>query len=229
MEIANIQAEARDAGGTRAARRLRRQGKTPAVIYGHGESPENVAVPVRDLSNLLEHGAHLVELRLNGSPQPVLIKDVQFDHLGVAPIHVDFTRVDLNERVEVKVPLEFRGTPIGVHEGGLLDHDRVEIEIECLVTEIPESIRVNVSDLKLGDSLHVRDIELLPNVKAVTPAEAIICSVRVKAAEVEVAAPTEEAATQPEIIGRKEKEEAAAAAEGEPAKTKEKEKEKEKK
>jgi len=207
MQIATIKAEKRKSSGTKSARRLRKEGKAPAIVYGHGETPESIAVSVHDLSNLLEHGAHLVEIQVNGSAHQVLIKDVQFDHLGIAPIHVDFTRVDLNERVKVSVPLEFRGTPVGVNEGGLLDHDRVDIEVECLVTEIPQSIRVNVSELKLGDSLHVKDIELPPNITAVTPAETIVASVRMKAAEVEMAAPTEEAATQPEIIGRKEKEE----------------------
>ncbi len=210
MEIARLQAEPRQTHGTHAARRLRRTGKLPAIIYGHGEAPEKVAVPVREFSMLVEHGARVVELQVDDAKRQVLIKEVQFDHLGIEPVHVDFTRVDLNERVEVRVPLEFRGTPVGVNEGGLLDHDMVDIEVESLVLEIPVSIRVNVAELKLGDSLHVKDLELPPNVKAVTPGETLVCSVRAKAAEVEaVAVAAEESPTQPEIIGRKEKEEEA--------------------
>ncbi len=223
MEIAQLPAEKREPHGTRAARRLRKEGKLPAIIYGHGQAPEAVAVGVRDLNNLLEHGAHLVELKVNGSAHQCLIKDVQFDHLGITPVHADFTRVDLHERVKVRVPFEFKGTPIGVQEGGLLDHDMVDIEVECLVTEIPESIRVNVSELKLGQSLHVREIEFPGTVKPIASPEAIVASVRLKAAAVEVAVPTEEAPTQPEIIGRKEKVEEA---EEEAGKEKEKEKEK---
>lgn len=218
MQIASIAAEKRVASGTRAARRLRKQGKLPGIVYGHGQDPEPVQVNARDLKNLVDHGAHLVELQLNGSSQQVLIKDVQFDHLGIDLMHVDFARVDLTERVKVKVPLDFRGTPIGVNEGGLLEHDLVDIEVECLVSEIPESIRVNVADLHLGQSLHVREIAFPPNVTPVTPPDAIVASVRAKAAAVEVM-PEEEAAAAPEIIGRKEK-----AEEGEEGKEKDKEK-----
>jgi large subunit ribosomal protein L25 len=220
MQIEQLAAEKREPHGTRSARRLRKEGKLPGIVYGHGQTPEPVTIPVRELNTLLEHGAHLVELKVNGSAQQCLIKDVQFDHLGIMPVHVDFARVDLHERVKVRVPFEFRGTPVGVQEGGLLDHDMVDMEIECLVTEIPESIRVNVANLKLGQALHVRELELPESVKAMASPEAIVASVRAKAAEVEAAAPTEEAATQPEIIGRKEKVE-----EGE-EEPKEKEKEK---
>lgn len=209
MEIATLQAETREARGTRAARRLRRQGKVPGVIYGHGQTPENVAVSARDFSNLLEHGAHVLELNIGRAKRQVLIRDVQFDHLGAEPVHVDFTLVDLTERVHVSVPLEFRGTPVGTHEGGVLDHGLVDLEVECLVTAIPESIRVNVADMKLGDILHVRDVQLPENLTAVTPDEAIVCSVRAKTAAAEVAEEPEveaEAEAEPEIISRKEKE-----------------------
>ena len=216
MEIAKLQAELRQPHGTREARRLRRGGKLPGVIYGHGKPPVHVLLNTRELTGVVERKAHLVELQAEGAVHQALIKEVQWDHIGITPIHVDFSRVDLNERVKVSVPLEFRGTPVGVQAGGLLDHDRVDIEVECLVTEIPASIRVNVAGLNVGDSVKVRDIELPANVRAITSADAIVASVRVKAEEEEItAAPAEEAATQPEIIGRKEKEEEAEAGEEE--------------
>src|SRR5262245_38652108 len=109
MQIAQLPAEKREAHGTKAARRLRKDGKLPAIVYGHGQPPEPVVVPIRELRNLVEHGAHLVELRVNGTAEQCLIKDVQFDHLGITPVHADFTRVDLNERVKVRVPFEFKG------------------------------------------------------------------------------------------------------------------------
>ena len=209
MEIAQLQAETRPGRGTRAARRLRRQGKLPGVVYGHGELPENVAIGEHDLENLLGHGSHVLQLNVNGKTKQVLIKAVQFDHLGVKPIHVDFMRVDLNERVRVSVPLEFRGTPIGTHEGGILEHELVDLEVDCLVTEIPEVIRVNVAELGLGDALHVRELELPPDVHAVSGPEVIVCAVRAKkaAAEVVEVVAAEAAPAEPEIIGRKEKEE----------------------
>lgn len=207
MDIATLQAESRTETGTNAARRLRRQGKLPAIIYGHGEAPEAVSIGARDLGILLQQGVHVLELKVGGQGKQVLIKDVQFDHLGTNPTHVDFTRIDLTERIRVSVPLEFRGTPQGLGAGGVFEHPLVDIEIECLATQIPESIRVNVAGLKIGDLLHVRDVQLPEGVEAVTPAEAIVASVRMKAAEVEAAAPVEgEEPQQPEIIGRKEKE-----------------------
>jgi large subunit ribosomal protein L25 len=207
MDIARLQAEKREAHGTREAKRLRRQGQLPAVVYGHGQVPESLSVPLHDLVGLLEHKTHVLELVVAKERQQVLIKDVQFDYLGTTPIHVDFARVSLTERVEVSVPLDLRGTPVGVTDGGILDHSLVDLEIECLVTEIPESIRVNVAELKIGDFLHVRDLTLPENITAVTPADTIVCSVRAKAEEVEeAAAPAgEEGAVEPEIIGRKEK------------------------
>jgi large subunit ribosomal protein L25 len=215
MDIAQLKAETRQARGSSEARRLRKAGKLPATLYGHGRPPENLAVSTHDLQNLLEHKTHVLELVVPGGKQQVLIKDVQFDHLGAKAIHVDFARVSLTERVKVSVPLEYRGTPVGVAEGGVFDAARVDLEIECVVTQIPEAIRVNVADLKIGDFLHVKDVVLPEDVKAVTPAEAIVCSVRAKAEEEKVAAPAEaaEGPAEPEIIGRKEK---AAEAEEEP-------------
>lgn len=208
MEIAQLKAETRQPRGTAEARRLRKAGKLPAILYGHGQEPESLAVSLHDLKNLLEHKTHVLELVIGGSRQQALIKEVQFDHLGDTPVHVDFARVSLTERVVVSVPLEFRGTALGVAEGGILDTALVDLEIECVVTQIPESIRVNVADLKIGDFLHVKDLVLPQDVRAITPAETIVCTVRAKAAEEEVApaAVAEEGPTEPEIIGRKEKE-----------------------
>ena len=211
MQIATLQAETRQTGGTREARRLRRTGKLPGVIYGHNETPETVAVDAHDLTVLLEHGAHVLELDVDGNKKQVLIKDVQLDHLGTSPVHVDFTRIAMDERVRVSVPIEFRGEPIGTHEGGLLEHSLVDLEIECRVLEIPEMIRVNVTDLAVGESLHVNQIEMPEGMKVVTPGDAIVCAVRLKAAaiaeEAETVEEEEGGAEGPEIIGRKEKEE----------------------
>ena len=207
MDIAQLKAETRQAIGSADARRLRQTGMLPAVLYGHGQQPENLVVTARELQSLIERKTHVLELLVGSGRQQVLIKDVQFDHLGTKPIHVDFARVSLTERVEVSVPLDYRGTPAGVTEGGVFDAAAVDIEIECVVTEIPESIRVNVADLKIGDFLHVKDLVLPEGVQAVTPGETIVCSVRAKAEEEEVvaAAEGEEGPAEPEIIGRKEK------------------------
>lgn len=207
MEIAKLEGRTRQTGGSRAAERLRRQDQIPGIIYGHHQESLNVAVAAHELENLIEHGSHVIELSVDGSPHSVLIKDVQFDPIGITPLHVDFVRVDLNERVTVSVPLDFRGTPVGTHEGGIFEEHMVDVEVESLVLEIPESIRVNIGSLAVGDLLHVRDIELPPNIRAVSPPDAIVCNVRAKAVATaeEEAEEAEEEAAQPEIITARDK------------------------
>jgi large subunit ribosomal protein L25 len=207
MDITTLQAEKREAHGSRAAQRLRRAGKLPGIMYGHGEAPENIIVGTHDLAGVLKHGQHLVQLQVDGQTKQVLIKDVQFDHLASTPVHVDFMRVDLHERVTVTVPLEFKGTPAGTNQGGIFESSMGDIEVECTVTDIPEVIRVNVADLKLGSAIHVRELALPPNVTAQASPDAIVCAVRAKAVEEEAAAPAVEGAeaAEPEIITRREK------------------------
>ncbi len=217
MEIATIQGETRTAVGRNANEQLRRRGMIPAVIYGHGEDPEMVALSLHDMKLALQHLAHLIKLKVNGNETEYLIKEVQYDHLQATPIHVDLMRFNVTERVEVKVPLEFKGTPAGVNDGGALVHVLNELDVECLVHEIPTSIRVKIDHLKINDSLLVRDVTVPPNVTVLNDPEEGVVSVqppRVHAdvAEEEVAA-EEGAAAEPEVIGRGKEEEEAGAGE----------------
>jgi len=205
MQIATIVGQARDPGGRHANERLRRQGLVPAVIYGHNEPPQTVAVSRHDLELALQRLAHVVNLKIDDDEKQYLLKDVQYDHLQKAPIHADLMRVDPNERVVVKVPLELRGEPHGIHEGGVLVQVMGEIEIECKLLEIPEIIRPRVDHLGIGDVLHVREVELPPGIRTVSLAEDIVATVQVKRGLVEEAAPlVPEAAeaAEPEVIGR---------------------------
>ena len=141
------------------------------------------------------------------------MKEVQYDHLGMEVIHVDFARVSLDEKVEVTMPLELKGEPKGEAEGGVLQQIVSELEIECLVTEIPEEIWHNVSEMVLDTVLHIKDLKLPPGVKCMQDEDLIVATV--KEIQEEVAAPAAEAegAAEPEVIGRK-KEERRSAAEG---------------
>src|SRR5205814_5341270 len=112
------------------------------------------ALPI--LVGHLEHGVHVFDLALDGKSEKVLVKEVQYDHLGLEVLHVDFARVSLDEKVEVTVPLELKGEPKGLAEGGVLTQVISELEVECVVTEIPDVIRHNVSDLGVGDVLHIK-------------------------------------------------------------------------
>jgi large subunit ribosomal protein L25 len=195
--------QGREGHGTRAARRLRKQGLVPAVIYGHKEATVSVALPGEDLGKAIRHGVHVLDLQTDGNIQKVLIRDVQWDHLGKEILHVDFTRVAADERVVVTVPVEVRGIAPGIAAGGVLDQPIHSIAVECLVTSVPDSIRVNVSELQLGAAIHVGELTLPPGVKVMADPDAVVVHVTVKQAEAEapVAAPVAEQA-EPEVIGR---------------------------
>ena len=201
--------------GSRANKRLRDTGQVPGVIYGHKEAVVPVTLPKKELETHLSRGTHLFELQLDGKSERALVKEVQYDHLGIDVIHIDFARVSLDERVKVTVPIELKGTPKGEAEEGVLQQILAEIEVECLVTDIPDAIRHNVSEMGVDDVLHVRDLTLPPGVKAMQDGEVIVAAVRVIAEE-EVAPAAEAEAGEPEVIGRKAEEgEEAAAAGGE--------------
>jgi large subunit ribosomal protein L25 len=214
MQSIQVTAKPRGELGTRANRRLRDAGLLPGVVYGHKEAVVPVTLPKKEVVNHLNRGAHLFELALDGKSERVLIKEVQYDHLGLEVIHVDFARVSLDEKVEVTVPVELKGTPKGEADGGVLQQIVSEIEIECLVTEIPDAIRHNISEMALNDVLHVRDLKLPPGVKALPDGDVIVASVR-EVLEAEAAAPAEGETAEPEVIGRKAGEEEGEAAEAE--------------
>ena len=211
METMSLKGEPRDAQGTRKARALRKEGKLPVVIYGHGEPPESVSLDQHEVQIALKRGARTLKVDVRGEVKPYLIKDVQYDHFADTPVHLDLARVDLNERVRVKVGIELRGVPKGVAEGGVLDQSMGQIEIECLVTDIPDTLHPFVTQLALGESLLVKDLQLPPGVVAMAEPEERIATVR-KLVEEVAAAPVEgeEAATaEPERIGRIKKDEEA--------------------
>src|SRR5215218_3570240 len=173
-----LKAEPRSALGSRANKRLRDSGFVPAVVYGHKEAVVPVTLPKKEISTHLAKGAHVFDLSLDGKSEKVLVKDVQFDHLGIEVLHVDFARVSLDERVEVTVPLELKGDPKGEKDGGVLQQIVAELEIECLVTEIPDAIRHNVADMALNDVLHIKDLKLPPGVKALQDEDLIVATVK---------------------------------------------------
>src|SRR5438105_10859811 len=146
-QTAQIEAKIRGELGSRRNKRLRDAGFVPGVIYGHKEAVVPVTLPKRELVGHLNKGAHLFAVAVDGKSENVLVKDVQYDHLGIEVLHVDFARVSLDEKVELTIPLELKGTPKGEAEGGVLTQVLAELEIECLVTDIPDVIRYNVSDM----------------------------------------------------------------------------------
>jgi large subunit ribosomal protein L25 len=212
MEIAVIQGETRSTGGRHANNRLRRRGLVPAVVYGHDQPPETVALSRHDLLLAIEHAQHVVKVAIGKRKTQYLLKDVQYDHLQHEPIHADLMRVDADERVHVNVGIEFRGEPHGVHEGGELIHVLTDLEIECPLLNIPEVLKVKIDHLGVGQTLHVGEIELPEGVTTRHNRDDVVATVRAKrggltAGEEEPEAVGEEAAAEPEVIGRVAKEE----------------------
>jgi large subunit ribosomal protein L25 len=197
-----LSAETREKLGTRTTRRLRNAGKLPAIVYGHGEAPLAITVPTKAFFDSLNQGAHLFELGIGSKAETVLLRDVQFDHLGTNIIHADFARVDLNERVTVTIGIELIGTPIGEKDGGKLQQTLNEIEIEALVTEIPDAIHHDVSGMKLDDALHVSELTVPSGVKVLTDGDSVVAVLH---AILEDASTSDNAtAPEPEVI-KKEK------------------------
>lgn len=219
-----LEATARDSFGKNEARRTRRDGKVPAVVYGgstDGSAPVATAIAVepKALLRILhsESGANtLISLKLAGSGDTkVLVKHFQLDPLTHEVLHADFYRVAMDRVIQVTIPVIVKGEPKGVkQQGGVLELIRREIEIECLPGDIPESVEVDASELMLNQGVRVRDIAVSPKWKALSDADMMLVHVIMPKAE-EVAAPAEATAAtaaapaEPEVIkkGKKEDEE----------------------
>jgi large subunit ribosomal protein L25 len=200
--MATLKATKRTQHGTHAARRLRKEGKVPAVMYGHGEGTQAVSLEKHEVELALLHGERLLEIDVEGKKQNALMKEIQYDAFGNDILHVDLTRVDLDERVELTVVIHLVGEPAGVKEGGVLQQAETEAQIECPVRSIPDEIRHLVTDMQLNERLYMNDLVLPEGATLLSDANTLIASVAEVAEE--VAAPEEgEEAAEPEVIGAK--------------------------
>jgi large subunit ribosomal protein L25 len=202
-----IKAEIRTTLGTKDASRLRRKGKLPAIVYGHKKEPVAISFDVHGFIEDLHHGHRLFDTDMGGKTETLLVKDIQYDHLGKNVIHADMVRVDLEETVKVTVPIEMRGTSKGSHEGGIVDEHLDHLEIECKVMEIPEVIEVSVKELGVGDAIHAGDVELPAGAKLVTDPQALLLTCHLVAAAKTTEEVEEEMPVGPEVITEKPAEE----------------------
>ncbi len=198
METQPLQVEIRKDSGSIKSRKNRKSGLIPAILYGHKQENLMFFLKEKDFSKVLNSKVKMVNLKWDSSAETALIKEVQFDTFGKEILHADFIRTDLTEKITTQVPIVLYGTSQGVKEGGILDHALKEIEIECLPTEIPENIRINISELAIGNTIHIVDLELPRNAKALGSPDAIVVSVHYATEEKE--ATEEEAVSEPEII-----------------------------
>src|SRR5438105_9777010 len=227
-QTVSLAASPRQASGKGAARQIRFRGKVPAVIYGHGRDTQALELEAKALEKALtgiEPASTIIELAVAGKAAvKTLIREIQRHPLRPDIIHVDFYEIHAAEKVKLKIPVHLVGSPDGVRNaGGVLDQVTREVEIEVLPENIPDRVELDVNALKIGDSLHVRDLSIA-NAKILTEADLTIATVVPPRAE-EVAAPSPGPATEvaePELIrkvreGEEEEGEAAAEA-GAPSK-----------
>lgn len=206
----------RSISGTRPVNRLRHEGLVPGVVYGRETKPLPVTVNQREFIKLLHSkvGEHaLVTLRLDDTTsweKPALVKAIQHDPVDGHIIHIDFHAIVLTEQLRVKVPVVLKGEAVGVkQEGGVLEHFLREVEVECLPTEIPEQVEFDIAALKIGETIHVRDLVAPKQAKITSDPAGVIASIQLpKEEQPEEAAAA--AVTEPEVI-REKKEEGEAA------------------
>ena len=226
---AKLKAEQRTAIGRSAVRKLKTLGIIPAIVYGGKEKPQPLQVAARDINAVLSHASGeniLVELEIAGeqSNRMALVQEIQHSPVGGDILHVDFHAVSMDEKIQAEVPLEPVGIANGVKNfGGLLEQSLRSLPIECLPRDLPDRLTVDVSNLNIGDSIHVRDIQLPSGVTAKTQPDLTAFSVLAPVVEEEpVPIAVEGAAAGPEVITEKKPEgEAAIPAAAPPAKEKE--------
>jgi len=215
---ANLQVSTRTTRGKGAARTLRRSGKVPGVIYGHGRAPESVAVDTTALHKMLvgiSAATTIVDVAIDGrAPVKALIREIQRDSLRPGQIlHLDLYEIQAHEKITLEVPVRLVGSPVGVRNfGGVLDHSLRDLEIEVLPGDIPEHVDLDVTALTIGHSLFVRDLQI-PKARILNDPDTPVCTVVAPRTE-EAPAVVEEAAVtaEPELI-RKPKPEAEGEAE----------------
>jgi large subunit ribosomal protein L25 len=206
--------EVRPERGSRRSRLIRAEGNLPGIVYGLGTDPVSVTFPAAEAIAVIHGGSHTIDVSINGKTEKLLIQDVQYDYLQTDVEHVDFLRIDPNKKVTVRVSLDFRGVPKGTKEGGILETQTSELEIEVSPLNIPDHIRVNVENLEMHQILHASEIALPEGATLADSPEKIIAQVRTVKEEV-AATPAEAGAAEPEVIGKKKEDEEGAAAGGE--------------
>jgi large subunit ribosomal protein L25 len=211
MADVTLTAERREDTGKGVARKLRQGGRIPAVIYGRGREAESLTISRAEFDKILTYthaGAAVIELTIGDSTVRTLVRDIQRHPTKKTVIHVDFLEIHAGERIKVDVPIELVGSPEGVRNaGGVLEQFLRELEIEVLPRHIPEHVEVDVTDLEVGRSIHVRDVTI-EHAKVLTDPEATVCTVVPPRVEEEpVVEEVEEEAAEPELIRKPKAEE----------------------
>lgn len=213
MKTVELKVVWREKTGKGHARRIRKENRIPAILYGSKLVPVPLEVDLKEFKKILKTGAGenvILTLKIDGlkkdNEHTALIKDIQVDPITDIFSHVDFNAISLTEKIRVKVPVHAKGEAPGLKEGGVLEHIHREIEVECLPTQIPEKFEVTVDHLMIGDSVHVRELSIPEGVICTMDAEEVILALHAPMKEEVPVAAEEPAASEPEVIGKKKEE-----------------------
>lgn len=180
MKVVTLKAQSREPGGSSGARRTRREGRMPAVVYGEGQTPSHITLDMRTFRHAVENGARVIDLDVEGGdPTRVLLKDLQYDALGAKLLHADFLRLSANRKIELAVPIEMLGTPKGVQQGGVLTVLSGTVAVRCLPRNIPEVLALEVAELEMGDSVKAGDVALPADVELAADPDQVLFTVAV--------------------------------------------------
>jgi len=198
-----LHAKKREVQGSRACRRLRKEGQVPAVLYGHKEAAVPIQVSAEELETAVRRRSRMFELHLGSKHDVVLLKELQYDSFGDEVVHADFVRIAMDETLTLEVPILLKGVPKIEHT--VLQQTLANVEVECLPKDIPETIVAQVADMVEGESRKVGLLLAPEGVKILTDPEVIFATLTTIIEEVVAAAPAPEegAGVEPEVIGRK--------------------------
>ncbi len=200
-ETAKLVGEKRDTTGTSASRKMRSAGRIPGNLYGLGRECVNFSVAEEALRPLINSDVKVVDLDLDGTTELALFREIQWDTFSRDVQHFDLQRVDPTKRIRVELALELRGTSPGVLGGGVLDLSTRTVEVECLAHNIPDHIYVKISELQIGDAVHVSDLEVPEGAAILDDPATLVVRVNSPVEEEEVEE-TVEGAAEPELVGR---------------------------
>jgi large subunit ribosomal protein L25 len=199
-QTTTLPASLRDADGSRGARRLRRSGQIPGVVYGGGEDPVTLQIELLTLRRVLAHAGQIVDLDLDGATVPVLLKDTQRHPVTGEPVHVDLLRVRMDVAIQTTVVVELVGADDapGVKEGGVMEQVNREITVEALPGDIPDTLTLDVSGMTVNDTLTLADLTPPAGVTLIDDPETVLATCTPPRLEVE---PTEEIEEETELVG----------------------------
>src|SRR5688572_11146550 len=202
-----LDARPREGRGSRKAAKLRKQGQVPGIVYGHKKDAVQVSVSAEELDRAVRvlH-ARVLDLQLDGKTETVLIRELQWDHLGSEMVHVDFARVSKDEKVKVVIPVKLKNAPKATG-GGVLDQPLHTLHVECLAVAIPDAITIDITNLTLGEPIHVKELTLPEGVKVFEAPEAVVVQLKLPGLEPAPIAtgPAAVEGTVPEVIKKEKK------------------------